>query len=77
MFMHQAISRGTDGEFKIDLNVIRQMAEAFDTGCRTEECVIAKFIVAAFEMGFDQGVSESEARQMQTMILMTHTAGHA
>ena len=75
--MHQAITRNQQGEFKIDLNVVRQMAEAFDAGTRTEECVIAKFIVAAYEMGFDHGTSESEARQMQTMMLMMHTGGHA
>lgn len=77
MFIHQAISQNTQGEFKIDLNVVRQLSKAFDAGLRSEECVIAKFIVAAYEMGFNHGTRESEARQMQTMVLMSHTGGHA
>ena len=77
MLMHQAISKCADGEFKIDLNVIRQMAEAFDDGVRTEECIIAKFIVAAYEMGVERGIQESEDRHLQTAMLLACTAGNA
>lgn len=77
MILYQALSRDSEGNLELDMNVLRQMAEAFDKGTESDECVIAKFIVKAYEIGFDHGVSESEARQMQTMMLMAHTGGHA
>jgi len=67
----------SEGNFEIDMHIIRQMATAFDEGVHNEECIIAKFIVAAYERGFDQGVHESEERHQQTALLMFCTAGSA
>lgn len=77
MILHKALMKSQDGCFEIDMCVIRQMAIAFDQGNHSEECVLAKFIVAAYETGFDQGVHESERRHEQTAMLMMFTAGNA
>ena len=77
MILYQALSKNTEGNFEIDMNVIRQMAVAFDEGVQSEECILAKFIVAAYEAGFDQGMKESEDRHIQTAMLLTCTAGNA
>ena len=77
MLLHQAMSKNAEGNFEIDMNVIRQMAIAFDEGVHSEECILAKFIVAAYETGFDHGVKESEDRHIQTAMLLTCTAGSA
>ena len=77
MILHKALMKSQDGCFEIDMCVIRQMAIAFDQGNHNEECVLAKFIVAAYETGFDQGVQESERRHEQTAMLMMFTAGNA
>lgn len=77
MTLYQALSKNTEGNFEIDMNVIRQMAVAFDEGVQSEECIFAKFIVAAYEAGFDQGMKESEDRHIQTALLLTCTAGNA
>ncbi len=77
MILHQALTKTKDGLFEIDMNVIRQMAQAFDEGLHSEECVIARFIVAAYDQGFEHGVHESEERHHQTALLMMCTAGHA
>jgi hypothetical protein len=57
--------------------VIRQMADAFDQGAKSDECLLAKFIVAAYETGFDHGMNESNERHLQTALLMACTAGNA
>jgi hypothetical protein len=75
--LHQAMKTTSEGNFEIDMHIIRQMATAFDEGVHNEECIIAKFIVAAYETGFDQGVHESEERHKQTALLMLCTAGNA
>ena len=77
MILHQALSKNAEGNLEIDMNVIRQMAVAFDEGVQSEECILAKFIVAAYEAGFDQGMKESEDRHIQTALLLTCTAGNA
>lgn len=77
MILYQALSKNTEGNFEIDMNVICQMAVAFDEGVQSEECILAKFIVAAYEAGFDQGMKESEDRHIQTALLLTCTAGNA
>lgn len=77
MILYQALSKNAEGNFEIDMNVIRQMAVAFDEGVQSEECILAKFILAAYETGFDHGVRESEDRHIQTALLMTCTAGNA
>lgn len=77
MFLHQAFNRAKDGHFEINMSVIRQMAVAFDSGCHSDECVIAKAIMAAYEHGIDDGIRQSEERQMQTAMLLMHTGGTA
>jgi len=77
MILHQALSKNSDGLFEIDMHVIRQMAAAFDEGNVNDETVVAKFIMAAFECGIDEGIKQSEHRHMQTALLMTCTAGNA
>ena len=77
MILHQAMTKTQEGIFEIDMCVIRQMAQAFDQGVHSEECILAKFIVAAYETGFDQGIQESEKRHEQTALLMMFTAGNA
>ena len=77
MILHQAMTKTKEGLFEIDLCVIRQMAQAFDNGVHSEECILAKFIVAAYETGFEHGVHESEKRHEQTALLMMCTAGNA
>lgn len=75
--LHQAMKTTSEGNFEIDMHIIRQMALAFDEGVHNEECIIAKFIVAAYEAGFDEGVIDSERRQQQTALLLMCTAGNA
>lgn len=75
--LHQAMKTTSEGNFEIDMHIIRQMALAFDEGVHNEECIIAKFIVAAYETGFEQGIHESEERHRQTALLMLCTAGNA
>ncbi len=77
MFFHQALSKNAEGLFEIDMNVIRQMADAFDQGAKSDECLLAKFIVAAYETGFDHGMNESNEWHLQTALLMACTAGNA
>lgn len=77
MLLHQALSKNDDGLFEIDMKVIRQMADAFDQGVKSDECLLAKFIIAAYDTGFDHGVHESDERHLQTALLMTCTAGNA
>lgn len=77
MILHQAMTKTKEGLFEIDMNVIRQMAHAFDQGLHSEECIIARFIVAAYDQGFEHGIHESEERQKQTALLMLCTAGNA
>jgi len=75
--LHQAMKTDSKGNFEIDMHIIRQMATAFDEGVHNEECIIAKFIVAAYERGFEHGVNDSETRHQQTAMLMLCTAGNA
>ncbi len=77
MILHQALSKNNEGNFEIDMKVIRQMADAFDKGVQSDECLIAKFIVAAYDVGFDHGMHESDERHLQTALLMACTAGNA
>lgn len=77
MLLHQALSKNADGLFEIDMKVIRQMADAFDQGAKSDECLLAKFIIAAYDTGFDHGVHESDERHLQTALLMACTAGNA
>ena len=77
MILHQALTKDSNGNFEIDMSVVRQMADAFDQGVHNDECTLAKFIVAAYEAGFDHGVHESEQRHQQTALLLMCTAGNA
>ena len=75
--LNQAMKTTPEGNFEIDMHIIRQMAMAFDEGEQSEETIIAKFIVAAYEAGIEQGIHESEERQRQTLMLLACTAGSA
>ena len=77
MILHQALSKNSDGNFEIDLHVIRQMAKAFDDGTVTDETVVAKFIIAAYECGFDAGVQDCEENHRKMALLMMCTGGNA
>lgn len=75
--LQQAMQKNREGHFEIDMHIIRQMAMAFDEGVHSEETIIAKFIVAAYETGFENGVQESDERHQQTALLLACTAGSA
>jgi hypothetical protein len=77
MILHQALTKNAEGNLEIDMKVIRQMAHAFDEGCHTDECTLAKFILAAFECGFDAGVADCEENHRRAALLMMCTGGHA
>ena len=49
MILHQALSKNAEGNLEIDMKVLRQMADAYDKGYESDECLLAKFIISAFE----------------------------
>jgi hypothetical protein len=75
--LNQAMKTTSEGNFEIDMHIIRQMAMAFDEGVHNEECIIAKFIVAAFEAGIEEGIERAAERSRQTAMLLACTAGNA
>lgn len=75
--LNQAMKTTSEGNFEIDMHIIRQMAMAFDEGVHNEECIIAKFIVAAFEAGVEEGMERAAERSRQTAMLLACTAGNA
>lgn len=77
MILQQALSRGSSGNWEIDMNVIRQLGIQFDAGCDSEECFVAKFILAAYDTGFDAGIQEAEEQHRRTALLMMFTEGNA
>lgn len=77
MILHQALSKNAEGNLEIDMKVLRQMAHAYDEGYESDECLLAKFIISAFECGFDAGVAEAEENHRRTAVLMMCTGGHA
>lgn len=77
MILFQALSKNAEGHLEIDMKVIRQMAHAYDEGAETDECLLAKFIVGAFEAGFDAGVSDCEENHRRMAVLMMCTGGNA
>ena len=77
MILHQALSKNAEGNLEIDMKVLRQMAHAYDEGVNSDECLLAKFIISAFECGFDAGVAEAEENHRRSTILMMCTGGHA
>lgn len=77
MILQQALSRGSSGNWEIDMNVIRQLGSKFDEGCDSDECFVAKFILAAYDTGFDAGVKECEDNHRKIALLMMFTEGHA
>lgn len=77
MLFHHIVSKKSDGNLEIDMDVVRQMAQAFDQGTLSDECLIAKIILTAFNSGIEQGIEESEERQRQTIMLLSCTAGSA
>lgn len=77
MILYKALSKNSDDLFEIDMNVIRQMAQGFDDGMVNDETVVAKFIIAAFEAGFDAGVEECEENHRRAALLMMCTGGNA
>lgn len=77
MILQKALSRGSSGNWEIDMNVIKQLGAQFDEGCDSEECFMAKFILAAYDTGFDAGVEETETAHRNMAMLMMFTEGHA
>ena len=77
MKIEAAFYKNADGNLEIDLHALQSFAEQFDEGSDADECVFAKFIIAAYECGFDHGVQESEERHLQTAMLMMTTGGTA
>lgn len=77
MILNKALSKNNENLFEIDMHVIRQMAQGFDDGMVTDETIMAKFIVAAFEAGFDAGVEECEETHRNMALLMMCTGGNA
>jgi hypothetical protein len=77
MNIESAFIKNEDGNLEIDLAALRKMAEEYDNGAEDNELLFAKFIVSAYECGFDHGVQESEERHLQTAMLMMTTGGSA
>ena len=77
MILHQALSKNAEGNLEIDMKVLRQMADAYDKGYESDECLLAKFIISAFECGFDAGVAEADENHRRTAVLMMCTGGNA
>jgi len=77
MSIESAFIKNEDGNLEIDLATLRKMAEEYDNGAEDNELLFAKFIVSAYECGFDHGVQESEERHLQTAMLMMTTGGSA
>ena len=77
MILHQALSKNAEGNLEIDMKVLRQMAHAYDNGYESDECLLAKFIISAFEAGFDAGVEECEENYRKMALLALCTGGNA
>lgn len=77
MILHQALSKNAEGHLEIDMKVLRQMAHAYDEGVQSDECLLAKFIISAFECGFDAGVAEAEENHRRAAVLLLCTGGNA
>jgi len=77
MLLHHAMSRNKNGNLEIDMDMIRKIAKAFDEGANSDEALLAKFVIAAYDAGFDHGVAEAEENHRRTAILMMCTAGNA
>ena len=77
MLLHHAMIRTKDGNLEIDMGIIRQIAQAYDEGVNSDEALLAKFVIAAYDTGFDHGVAEAEENHRRTAILMMCTAGNA
>lgn len=77
MILHQALSKNNEGHLEIDMKVLRQMAHAYDEGVQSDECLLAKFIISAFECGFDAGVAEAEENHRRAAVLLLCTGGNA
>lgn len=77
MILHQALSKNAEGNLEIDMKVLRQMAHAYDNGYESDECLLAKFIISAFEAGFDAGVEECEENNRRAALLLMCTGGNA
>jgi len=77
MIIWKALSKNAEGNFEIDMHVVRKLASEFDSGSESDECYIAKFIMAAFQCGFDAGVEETEQAHQRMALLLLHTQGNA
>ncbi len=77
MILYQALSKDAEGNLEIDMQVLRQMAHAYDEGAKDDECLLAKFIVSAFQCGFDAGIAEAEENHRRAAILLMCTGGTA
>ena len=77
MILYQALSKDAEGNLEIDMQVLRQMAQAYDDGVKDDECLLAKFILSAFQCGFDAGIAEAEENHRRMAVLMMCTGGTA
>lgn len=77
MILHEALTKNAEGNLEINMEVIRQLAKSFDDGDQADDCILAKFILSAFECGFDAGVQECEQNHQRAALLMMCTGGNA
>ena len=77
MLLHNAMRNNENGNLEIDMDIVRKIAKAFDDGEITDDGLLAKFVIGAYEAGFQHGVEEAEENHRRAAILMMCTAGNA
>ena len=77
MILEQALVRNPNGNWEIDMEVIRKLSAQFDDGGDSDDCLFAKFLMTAYDTGFDAGVQEAEEQHRRAALLMMFTEGHA
>jgi len=61
---------------EFDLQLVVQKSDDYDNGTINSETQLCKLLMLAYHKGFDDGVEDTEAMQLNTHILMFHTGGH-
>lgn len=64
-------------ELRIDYEEVKQRAESYDNGDKTNQNMVAKMIWTAYETGFCDGVDSAEQNFRNMNILMFAEAGNA
>lgn len=64
-------------ELRIDYEEVKQRAESYDKGDKTNQNMVAKMIWTAYETGFCDGVDSAEQNFRNMNILMFAEAGNA